>query len=403
MNKKKSKLPQKKPISKDKNDKTIKKLDLRNIQKNRASLNSNQEKKEKRNKANINKEIKKSKYNTISANSKGKEKSESKMNYKINKLNKNSKENSKTKNENLTNNSTKRKINNNKKEEKPSGNKKTKNNKANGPISINIREIDNNLNRLSFKINENKENFSTNVDTITTQEIQSNVNTTKNNDKIKSQFENNLNENTNGESNDEENISTIKKKDNRLGTVLTPIPQLVKKKGLNHAENNVKDIQNVIVLRRLQYNDYIKNLNKPKPKPKPKPKSPKPKPKSPKPKPKPPKPKPKPPKPKPKLPKPKIYKVYDNNKVHEIQKIYKGFQTRNVNQIINRLKVNLCVTELYCLILKETYIHAAKRISFQILKLYYHEPFTNFDNEIGFSDRIYMKLSDKYYNFYNFN
>ena len=383
MNKKKSKLPQKKPISKDKNDKTIKKLGLRNIQKNRASLNSNQEKKEKRNKANINKEIKKSKYNTISANSKGKEKSESKMNYKINKLNKNSKEKSKTKNENLTNNSTKRKINNNKKEEKPSGNKKTKNNKANGPISINIREIDKNLNKLSFKINENKENFSTNVDTITTQEIQSNVNTTKNNDKIKSQFENNLNENTNGESNDEENISTIKKKDNRLGTVLTPIPQLVKKKGLNHAENNVKDIQNVIVLRRLQYNDYIKNLNKPKPKTKPKTK---PKPKS-----------------KPKPPKPKVYKVYDNNKVHEIQKIYKGFQTRNVNQIINRLKVNLCVTELYCLILKETYIHAAKRISFQILKLYYHEPFTNFDNEIGFSDRIYMKLSDKYYNFYNFN
>ena len=153
---------------------------------------------------------------------------------------------------------------------------------------------------------------------------------------------------------------------------MTPIPQLEKKKDLNLADNKAKDTQNVIALRRLEYNDYIKNLNKPKPKPKPKPKLPKP-------------------------------KVYDNKKVHEIQKIYKGFQTRNVNQIINRLKVNLCVTELYCLILKETFNHAAKRISFEILKLYYHEPFTKIANEMDFSDRIYMKLSDKYYNFNNFN
>ena len=103
-------------------------------------------------------------------------------------------------------------------------------------------------------------------------------------------------------------------------------------------------------------------------------------------------------KPKPKPKKSTKPKVYDINKVYEIQKIYRGFQTRDINQIINRLKVNLCAAELYCLVLKDNFYHAAKRICFQLLKLYYHEAFTKIDNEIDFSDRIDIKLSSKYYN-----
>ena len=82
--------------------------------------------------------------------------------------------------------------------------------------------------------------------------------------------------------------------------------------------------------------------------------------------------------------------------------MYKGFQTRNINQIINRLKVNLCVNELLCLILNEVFTHAKKRITFLLLKLYYHEPFHSIYNEMDFTDKIYIKLSDRYYNFNNF-
>ena len=167
---------------------------------------------------------------------------------------------------------------------------------------------------------------------------------------------------------DMEEVFPIQRRGNRYGTQFTPIPFLRKK---TNGEINAKDVEKAIVARRQEYNDYLKSLNKPKPK-KPKPK----------------------PKPKP--------KVYDINKVQDIQKIYKGFRTRSVNQIINRLKINLCVTELNCLILNEVFKHACIRIGFYTLKLYYHDPFTHIENEIDFSDRLSMKLSDKYYNFNNF-
>ena len=82
--------------------------------------------------------------------------------------------------------------------------------------------------------------------------------------------------------------------------------------------------------------------------------------------------------------------------------MYKGFQIRKVNQIIYRLKINLFVTELLCLILNELLIHAGKRISFCAIKLYYHDPFSNIGDEVDFTDKLNMKLSDKYFNFNNF-
>ena len=186
----------------------------------------------------------------------------------------------------------------------------------------------------------------------------------------------------NNEEDDEENGESfapgqIIRRGKRLSTILTPLPLVKEKDGEKFIDPLSKDVEKAIVLRRHEYNNLVRELNKPKPKrpkPKPKPKS------NPKPKP----------------------KVYDNDKIIEIQKRYKGFQTRTINQIINRLKVNLCVTELCCLILKEVYIHAKIRISFCIIKLYYHDPFANIDDEVDFSDKLYMKLSDKYYNFNNF-
>ena len=162
-----------------------------------------------------------------------------------------------------------------------------------------------------------------------------------------------------------------KESEKHLLSDLTPIPILKNKKDGENVYPDSKDLLNVKMLRRLEYNDYIKELNKPKPiKPKVKPK-----------------------------PKPK---VYDNDKVNEIQRMYKGFQTRKVNQIINRLKISLCSLELFCLILSQVFEFAGKRNSFYLLKLYYFDPFSYISNEIDITDKINIKLAEKYYNFNNF-
>ena len=233
-------------------------------------------------------------------------------------------------------------------------------------------------------IYRNKETLSTNYETFSTLENKiyfkpkKRIIKTRNrnriegksqNKKIKNNFQK---EKSNNKINDKSKDDKIKRREKRLSTVLTPIPVKIGKKEGNQIQINEKDIQNAIVLRRLEYNEYIKTLNKPKPKPQPKPKP---------------------------TPRPKIY---DINKVNRIQKVYKGFRNRDVNQIVNRLKVNLCANELFCLILNELFIHSKKRIIFSLLKLYYHEPFNSIYDEVNFTDRIYMKLSDRYYNFNNY-
>ena len=245
--------------------------------------------------------------------------------------------------------------------------------------------------------NKSKETLSTNLETISTDEnhkknkeklslaetIKELVQKSKqmneekyieeenNNDikELKSNEENSDMENEEVEDNADGELSVRRRKD-RFGKHFTPIP-LLRKKTNGEVLVKSKDVGKAIVTRRQEYNKYIMNLNKPKPKPKPRPK----------------------PKPKP--------KVYDINKVQEIQRIYKGFQIRNVNQIINRLKFNLCVTELNCLILNEIFKHACKRVSFYLLRLYYHDPFTHIENEVDFTDKVSMILSNKYYNFNN--
>ena len=142
---------------------------------------------------------------------------------------------------------------------------------------------------------------------------------------------------------------------------------------------NAKDVEKAIKLRRQQYNEYLKSLNKPKPKlilkqdtisesesePEPEP------------------------------------KVYDSEKVRIIQRIFKGYHVKEIHQTLNRLRINSCLNELLCLISGKVYIHAKKRITFNILKTYYHEPFIDICEEVGFQDKIAIKLSDRYYNFKN--
>ena len=185
-------------------------------------------------------------------------------------------------------------------------------------------------------VSKSKETISTNLDTISTEKEKN-----------------------------EENFEEIK---NTIKAIFTPIPSLMKKtsKATSNQQPNLKDVEKAIKLRRQQYNEYLKSLNKSKPKLKPKP------------------------------------KVYDLNSVIFIQKIYKAYQVKDVIQKVNRLKINLCVTELFCLIFNHVFKHAKKRVTFYMFKTYYHDPFTNIFNEVDFSDKLMMKLSDTYYNFNNF-
>ena len=167
--------------------------------------------------------------------------------------------------------------------------------------------------------------------------------------------------------------------------VFARIPRLIRRQSriATNTTFNAKDVEKAIKLRRNQYNEYIKSLNKPKPQiilklePEPIPEP---------------------------IPEPEEEPetiVYDNNKVNIIQKVFKGYQIKEIYQTVTRLKIKTCITELLCLILSRIYIHAKKRISFSILKTYFHVPFSNISKEIDFKDKIAMKLSDRYYNFNN--
>ncbi len=184
----------------------------------------------------------------------------------------------------------------------------------------------------------------------------------------KNEKQKNLDSNNNN--NTEENKITFAK-----------IPRLIRRQTriLTGTTFNAKDVEKAIKLRRQQYNEYLKSLNKPKPKlilkqdtisesesePEPEP------------------------------------KVYDSEKVRIIQRIFKGYHVKEIHQTLNRLRINSCLNELLCLISGKVYIHAKKRITFNILKTYYHEPFIDICEEVGFQDKIAIKLADRYYNFKN--
>ena len=367
-----------------------KKFVQKNIKSNNISPINISEKKEKGNESKKNSLFKKTEISETKSKDKSKMKEKSKPMPIKNNTKEKIKQNIKSTSKDTKNNNTKvKKFENSTKKSK---NLKTKSKKTkDNLISTRVKSKNFSIDKFFSTASKNKETLSTYQDTLSTEENNKKekeeetlINKMEKNE-IKNLKENkNENEKIRGDIKKKtlknssknfdlplESIETIKKKDHEIPSELTPIPILKNTKNGEQIDRNSKDVQKAIILRRLEYNDYIKNLNKPKPK-KPKPK----------------------PKPKP--------KVYDNNKVNEIQKMYRGFQIRKVNQIINRLKVNLCVTELTCLIFKEVFIHARRRITFNILKLYYHEPFSNIDDEVNFNDKLSMKLSDIYYNFNNF-
>ena len=96
----------------------------------------------------------------------------------------------------------------------------------------------------------------------------------------------------------------------------------------------------------------------------------------------------------------KIYTRKDIKLITQIQKRYKGFSKREVDQSIHRMRIRQCILESMCLMIEQFLDRAYKKLLFQRLVRRYHTPF-HFENEVYFKDKIEFKLPDKYYNMVN--
>lgn len=95
-------------------------------------------------------------------------------------------------------------------------------------------------------------------------------------------------------------------------------------------------------------------------------------------------------------------KEYNENKVNRIQRVYRSFVIRRINQILNRKKINLCLIEVFCLLLNRAVNNYLKKEAFEIIKLYYHEPFCDIKEEMDFTDKINIKYNNRHYIFRSF-
>ena len=84
-------------------------------------------------------------------------------------------------------------------------------------------------------------------------------------------------------------------------------------------------------------------------------------------------------------------------KIIKLQKRFKGFAVREVEQKVRNLKVNKCLLEVLCIIACRAFDNAKKRIMYQMIKNVYYHPF-KINDEIYFKDKLDFKLPDKYYN-----
>ena len=93
----------------------------------------------------------------------------------------------------------------------------------------------------------------------------------------------------------------------------------------------------------------------------------------------------------------KIYTRKDIKLITQIQKRYKGFSKREVDQSIHRMRIRQCIIESVCLLIEQALDRAYKKLLFQRLVRRFHTPF-HFENEVYFKDKIEFKLPNKYYN-----
>lgn len=156
--------------------------------------------------------------------------------------------------------------------------------------------------------------------------------------------------------------------------LFTPIPKIkYKPNKLNNKEIKLCDEakQTVVIIRRLEYNDYLYKKNDEKVRI---------------------------------LQQLRARRKLMNMNAMKIQKNYKGYSIREVKQKVENLKLHECAVEIFLLMAYNNYIKALKRKAFNILKEFEEEKKAleteeSVDDEIKFSDRIKMKLNENYYFF----
>lgn len=250
-----------------------------------------------------------------------------------------------------------------------------KSGKGNNPLStkensnkLNEEEkIDNNIMNIQSSTSLNKfKNISSKLNQLSSDKPNNDLQLAKNKETISTNFntmstEKDYNENNFARYVELQNENEEDEDGQVSQPVFTSIPQFLRTN--TKTITNSKELGKAVYRRRIEYDEYVKNMNKPKPKPKPKP------------------------------------KVYNLDMVLKIQKNFRSYLAKGVIQVVNRIKIKVCSVEVFCLLLCIVLRHARRRIIYLTLKTYYHTPFTEINNEVNFTDKIMMKLSDKYYNF----
>ena len=90
-------------------------------------------------------------------------------------------------------------------------------------------------------------------------------------------------------------------------------------------------------------------------------------------------------------------KKIDVNKVIEIQKFFKGYIVRNIDEKSNRLRIRQCLIELFCLLIYGYWCKAKLRYYIGLLESYYKIFKTVFVEELSFSDKLTFKLPKCFY------
>lgn len=156
--------------------------------------------------------------------------------------------------------------------------------------------------------------------------------------------------------------------------LFTPIPKIkYKPNKLNSKEIKLCDeaMQTVVIIRRLEYNDYLYKKNDERVRI---------------------------------LQHLRAKKKLMNMNALKIQKNYKGYSIREVKKKVENLKLHECSVEIFLLMAYNNYIQALKRKAFNILKEFKKEEEAleteeSVDDEIKLSDRIKRKLNESYYFF----
>ena len=91
------------------------------------------------------------------------------------------------------------------------------------------------------------------------------------------------------------------------------------------------------------------------------------------------------------------YSASDIRKIVRIQKNFRGFEQREIIHKTEKLRVNRCSVELFCLLIIINYFKARKRLCFYKLLKEFPNPFDSIGEEMDFKDRLKMGMIDRQY------